>query len=187
MRMRWMVTLLTLAASTAFAQASGEDSLKQIAQSVGIIGGVWFWIGLYLVVAAWVSLISSLMPEWVQRKATDIRTQSPRAFLYGLIVTLVLLILSAVLFSVSPTAPPAGVLGVLFLLALLTAFALGWVPVTWVIGRRVAELLGMERTDLVVAWLGALVLHFASLFVVVGWAVALYWAIVAVGVWVVRS
>ncbi len=177
--------LLTLTA--AFAQAPKQEPIQQIAQSVGIIGGVWFALGVYLIVAAWVSLISALLPDWVQRKAEALQAQGARPFLFGLVVAFVLLLVSVVLFSVSQAAPPAGALGVLFLLALFTAWAVGWVPVTWVVGRRVAALLGMERTDLTIAWLGALVLHFATLFPIVGWAVALYWAIAAVGLWIIRS
>ncbi|MCS7265858.1 MAG: hypothetical protein NZ805_13615 [Armatimonadetes bacterium] len=186
--MRWKFLALTVlsVASLAWCQEA-KDSLQQIAQSVGIISGVWFAFGSYLVVAAWVSIVSALLPEWVNKKAQVVQTQSARSFLFGLIVVVVLGIFIAVLGEVGKAAPPAGALAVILLLALLTAYSLGWVPVTWVIGRRIAAAMGWERTDLMVALVGALALHLLIFFPFIGWAFLLYWAVVAVGTWIVRS
>ncbi len=187
-KMRWKSLALTVlsVASLAWCQEA-KDPLRQIAHSVGVISGVWFALGTYLVVAAWVGVVSALLPDWVSRKVQVVQTQSARSFLFGLIVVVVLGIFIAVLGEVGKTAPPAGVLAVILLLALLTAYSLGWVPVTWVIGRRIASAMGWERTDLCVAFLGALALHLLAFFPVIGWAVLLYWAVVAVGTWIVKG
>ena len=58
---------------------------------------------------------------------------------------------------------------------------------TWVIGRRIIAIVNWERNDLVVALVGTLSLHLLLFFPIIGWAVLLYWAIVAVGVWIVKS
>ncbi|MCX7643323.1 MAG: hypothetical protein N2116_05915 [Armatimonadetes bacterium] len=186
--MRWKFLALTILSVVSLAWGQEvKDPLQQITQSVEIISGVWFAIGTYFVVAAWVSVISALLPEWVSKKAQVVQTQSARSFLFGLIVVVVLGIFIAVLGEVGKTAPPAGALAVILLLALLTAYSLGWVPVTWVIGRRIASAMSWERADLLVALVGALALHLLVFFPLIGWAVLLYWAIVAVGTWIVRS
>lgn len=186
MRSKLPVLTVLLVASSAWCQEAKEP-LHQIAQSVGVISGVWFALGTYLVVAAWVSIVSALLPDWVNRKVQVVQTQSTRSFLFGLIVVVVLGIFVAVLGEVGKTAPPAGVLAVILLLVLLTAYSLGWVPVTWVIGKRVASAMGWERNDLWVALLGALALHLLAFFPVIGWAVLLYWAVTAVGTWIVKG
>lgn len=184
---RGLLALTTFSvASWAWCQGA-KDPLHQIAQSVGVIGGVWFALGTYLVVAAWVSVVSALLPEWVNKKAQVVQTQSARSFLFGLIVVALLGIFIAVLGEVGKTAPPAGAVAVILLLVLLTAYSLGWVPVTWVIGKRIATALGVERSDLWVALVGALALHLLVFFPVIGWAVLLYWAVVAVGTWIVKG
>lgn len=186
--MRWKFIVLTILSVTSLAWCQeAKDPLHQIAQSVGVISGVWFAIGTYLVVAAWVSVVSALLPEWVNKKTQVVQTQSARSSLFGLIVVVVLGIFIVVLGEVGKTAPPAGALAVILLLALLTAYSLGWVAVTWVIGRRIAAIMNWERTDLLVALLGALALHLLAFFPVIGWAVLLYWAVVAVGTWIVKA
>jgi len=182
-KMLGLTTLL--AVSVALCQP--KEPIQQIAQSVGAIAAFWFILTTYLVVAAWVSVISALLPEWVNRKAQAVQTQSARSFLFGLIVVVVLGIFIAVLGEVGKTAPPAGVLAVLLFLVLLTGYSIGWVPVTWVIGRRILAIVNWERSDLVIALVGALVLHLLLFFPVIGWAILLYWAIVAVGIWIVKS
>ncbi|MER3501832.1 MAG: hypothetical protein C4295_10270 [Candidatus Fervidibacterota bacterium] len=185
-RSQWLVLGTLGVSSVAWAQASKPEPLQQIAQSVGVISGVWFMLMSYLLLAAWVSFLSALFPEWVKLKAQTVQTKSVRAFLFGLIVVLLLGVVGAILGGVAKHFPPAGVLVVLLFLALLILYALGWVPVTWVIGQRVASIAGCERQDLTVALLGALVLHLLVFLPVVGWAVVLYWAIVAVGVLALR-
>ncbi len=186
MRRKFLALTISLIASSAWCQEA-KDPLHQIAQSVGVISGVWFAVGTYLVVAAWVSVVSALLTDWVNRKAQVVQTQSARSFLFGLIVVVVLGIFIAVLGEVGKNAPPAGALAVILLLVLLTAYSLGWVPVTWVVGRRIAAALGWERTDLCAALVGALALHLLLFFPVIGWAVLFYWAVIAVGTWVVKS
>lgn len=165
------------------------DAIQQIAQSVGVIGGVWLAVGTYLVIASWVALIMALLSDWVQRKAQSVQTQSSKAFLFGLIITVVLLGLGVVLGQVGKTVQPVGILAFLSVLLLFTLFTIGWVPVVWVVGERVLTVGNWKQSPLATALVGALVLHPVLLFFVfvVGWAVWLYWAIVAVGLWVVRS
>ncbi len=186
MRAKLLGLTTLLAASVALCQPK-ETPIQQIAQSVGAIAAFWFILTTYLIAAAWISVISALLPEWVNRKAQAIQTQSARSFLFGLIVVVVLGIFIIVLGEVGKTAPPAGALAGLLLLVLVTGYSLGWVPVTWVIGRRIIAIVNWERNDLVVALIGALSLHLLLFFPIIGWAVLLYWAIVAVGVWIVKS
>ncbi len=79
----------------------------------------------YLLLAAWVSFLSALFPEWVKLKAQTVQTKSVRAFLFGLIVVLLLGVVGAILGGIAKHFPPAGVLVVLLFLSLLTPCALG--------------------------------------------------------------
>lgn len=185
--MRSKVLSLTTLLVASLASGQSKEPLHQIAHSLEVISAFWFTSLLYLLVAAWVSIISALMPEWVNRKVQTIWTQSPRSFLLGLVFTFVLGILIAVFGKIGETAPLAGVIAMLLLLLLLAGYSLGWVPVTWVIGRRIAALTNWELSDLSVALIGALVLHLLLFLPIVGWAVWFYWAIVAVGVWITRA
>jgi hypothetical protein len=186
-KMRAKMLSLTTLLAVSVALSQPKEPIQQIAQSVGAIAAFWFILTTYLVGAAWISVISALLPEWVNRKAQTVQTQSARSFLFGLIVVFVLGILIIVLGEVGKTAPPAGVLAVLLLLVLLTGYSLGWVPVTWVIGRRILAIVNWERNDLVVALIGALSLHLLLFLPIIGWAVLFYWAVVAVGIWIVKS
>ncbi len=51
MRRKFLALTISLIASSAWCQGA-KDPLHQIAQSVGVISGVWFAVGTYLVVAA---------------------------------------------------------------------------------------------------------------------------------------
>ncbi|MGQ9462427.1 MAG: hypothetical protein ACUVTP_05840 [Candidatus Fervidibacter sp.] len=178
--------LITLSSTSLLLAQPPKDTLQQMSQSVGTIALFWFMLETFSVVAAWVSVISALLPEWVNRKVQAIQGQSARAFLFGLIAVVVLTVSIIVMGEVGKTAPLAKVLAVILILALLTAYSLGWVPVTWVVGRRIAATLNWERDDLLVAIVGALSLYLLVFFPVIGWAFLLYWIIVAVGTFIVK-
>lgn len=180
------VALITLSLTSLLSAQPPKDPLQQMSQSVGTIALFWFMLETFLIVAAWVSVISALLPGWVNRKVQAIQGQSARAFLFGLIAIVALVVFIIVVGKVSKNVPLTGVLAVISLLALLTAYSLGWVPVTWVVGRRIAATLNWGRDDLLVAIVGALSLHLLVFFPVIGWAFLLYWASVAVGTFIVK-
>lgn len=180
------VALITLSLTSLLLAQPPKEPLQQISQSVGTIALFWFMLETFLIVAAWVSVISALLPGWVNRKVQALQGQSARTFLFGLITIVVLFVFILVMVQVGKTAPLAWVLAVILLLALLTAYSLGWVPVTWVVGRKIAATLNWGRDDLLVAMVGALSLHLLGFFPVIGWAILLYWAIMAVGTFIVK-
>ncbi len=185
--MRKVLSLLSVLALASVGWGQQSDAVQQIAQSVGVISLFWLIVASYLIAAGWVALVLILLPDWVQRKAQAVQTQSSKAFLFGLIITVVLVVIGITLASVGKKMPPVGVLSALLFLVLFTLFTLGWVPVVWVIGQRVMAVGGWERSGLVVVLVGALVLHLTAFMPIVGWAVVIYWAIVAVGLWVAPS
>ena len=175
----------SLVASTALAQS--REPLQQIAQSVGAIAIFWFVAITYLVIAAWVSFISALLPQWVNQRVSAIEMRSILSFLIGLVVVVVLGTLAVVLGEVGKNFPPAGLLALIILFTLLTSCSVGWVPVTWIVGRRIALAMNWGRDDLPVALAGALVLHLLLFLPIVGWAVILCCMFIAIGALVVKA
>ncbi|MFA0759208.1 MAG: hypothetical protein PVTTEEND_000160 [Candidatus Fervidibacter sp.] len=189
MRLRWLS--ITVAFATPVA-AQQTKAVEQMAQSVGVIGLFFFAVLSYLAIAGWVALITALAADWVQRKLQVIRQRHLTAFFIGIVVTLALVIAATLLGQLGKTVQPAGLLAALCLLALLTLWLVGWVAVTHVIGERLLavganpSVATAELNPLVTAMIGALALHLTAFLPIVGWAVVLYFAFVAVGLWFLR-
>lgn len=186
--MRICTALLTLIVpSIAVAQAKRVEPLPQIAQSVGIIGGLCFIVIICLILAAWIGFISALLNRWVQQKIHVISTKGIRVFLLGIVFTLLIIIIGSFCGVASRHFPPAGIIALLSVFTLWSAFILGLVPVSWVIGERIARTMGADLSGLSTAILGAFTLLLICFVPIVGWAFALYWAFVAIGLWVVQA
>ncbi|MCS7254099.1 MAG: hypothetical protein RMK18_09755 [Armatimonadota bacterium] len=171
----------------AMAQVKKIEPLHQIAQSISPIGGLCFIIIICFILGAWVSLISALLQRWVQQKMRVISEKGTYAFLLGIILTFFITIIGVLFGAASRDFPPAGIIALLSAFTLWSALALGLVPVSWVIGGKIAKTMGIERDDLSTALLGAFTLFLICFVPIVGWTFALYWAIVAVGLWVTRA
>jgi hypothetical protein len=189
MRLRWLS--ITVAFVTPVA-AQQTKAVEQMAQSVGIIGLFFLAVLSYLAIAGWVALITALAPDWVQRKLQVVRQRHLTAFFIGIVVTLALVIAATLFGQLGKTVQPAGLLAVLCLLALLTLWLVGWVAVAHFIGERLFAVganpsaTTAELNPLIMAMTGALALHLTAFLPIVGWAVALYFAFVAVGLWFLR-
>lgn len=184
MRAKAVFAIAMCVASLALAQS--REPLQQIAQSVGAIALFWFVAITYLIIAAWVSFISALLPQWVSQRVRAIEMRSIPSFLIGLAVVVVLGVLALLLGKAGKDFPPAGLLALIILLALLISWSVGWVPVTWVVGRRIASAMNWSREDLPTALVGAFVLHLLPFFPVVGWAIILCCMFIAIGSLVVK-
>mgnify|MGYP001774345957 CR=1 FL=1 len=166
--------------------AQQTKAVEQMAQSVGVIG-LFFLLALSsLVVIGWVALMTALLPDWVRLKADLLQRRQQAAFGVGLVLVLALTVLAALLGQGGKVFPPLGILAVVLVLVLLTLLAVGWVAVVWLVGQRVVAVSGWELPPFAAALLGALVLHWTAFLPVVGWAIALYFAFVAVGLWFLR-
>lgn len=174
--------LASLTSSTiplAFAQATD--------QPIRLVAGFCFIIIIFLILAAWVSLISALLYEWVQRKIRVIYSKSMRVFLLGLLLWVILSIAGLFCGALSKQFPPASAIGLLLAFVLWSAFSLGLVPVSWVIGGKIARVVGIERDDLISAIFGIFCLFLSCLVPIVGWTIAVYWIAVSIGLWVIRE
>lgn len=180
MRLRWL-SLLGMPITPVVAQQT-----KAIEQSVGIIGLFFLAVLGYLAIAGWVALVTALAADWTRQKLHVVRQRHFTAFVLGIFITLVLVIIATLFGQVSKAAPPAGIIAVLCLLALLTLWLVGWVAVVSFIGERILSVgatldAAPARNSLVTALVGALVLFLTAFLPIVGWAVVLYFAFVAVG------
>ena len=189
MRRRWLSTIVAFATPVA---AQQTKAVEQMAQSVGVIGHILFAVLSYLAIAGWVALITALAPDWAQRKLQVVRQRHLSAFFLGIVTTLVLVIAATLFGQLGKTVQPAGLFAALCLLTLLTLWLIGWVAVTHFIGERLLavgtnpSVATAELNPLVTALIGALALHLTAFLPIVGWAVVLYFAFVAVGLWFLR-
>jgi len=189
MRLRWLSTIVAFATPVA---AQQTKAVEQMAQSVGVIGLFFFAVLSYLAIAGWVALITALAPDWAQRKLQVVRQRHLSAFFLGIVTTLVLVIAATLFGQLGKTVQPAGLFAALCLLTLLTLWLIGWVAVTHFIGERLLavgtnpSVAIAELNPLVTALIGALALHLTAFLPIVGWAVVLYFAFVAVGLWFLR-
>ncbi|MEM2355702.1 MAG: hypothetical protein QXO00_05225 [Candidatus Bathyarchaeia archaeon] len=186
--MRILTALLALAVSSAaIAQARRTEPLQQIAESIRAIGGVCFIIIICLILASWIIFISALLHKWVRQKTRVISEKGTCAFLLGMVLIIAIAIIGGYCGMLGRHFPPATIIALLSVFTLWSAFTLGIVPVSWVIGGKIAKIAGIERDDFSTALLGALTLFLACFVPIIGWAFVLYWAIVAIGLWVVRT
>lgn len=190
--MRKGLVWLLLYSSVAVAWCQQPEPTKQIAQAVEAISAFWFLLIVYLVIAGWVTLLTSMFPDWTQRKAQQIPVQARQAFWFGLVIAFVLILLMVLFGAIGgQLQPPAkdlmGLLFLVLLIVLLSLLLVGWVPVTMAVGQRVLQVIGREGNLVTFVLVGALVLHLAVFMPIVGWALWLYWAFVAIGLLVVKS
>jgi hypothetical protein len=189
MRLRWLSALVAFATPVA---AQQTKAVEQMAQSVGVIGLFFLAVLSYLAIAGWVALITALAPDWAQRKLQVVRQRHLTAFFLGIVTTLVLVIAATLFGQLGKTVQPAGLFAALCLLTLLTLWLVGWVAVAHFIGERLLavgtnpSVATAELNPLVTALIGALALHLTAFLPIVGWAVVLYFAFVAVGLWFLR-
>lgn len=159
-----------------------KDALHRIANAIGFWGGLSALFMLFVLVASWVMLLFAVLPEWVQRKAQRLRADSRLPFWLGLSIITVLLFFGFALGAVGETVPVAGAIALLLFAFLLTLWALGWAPVALFVGQRIARAGGWDISPVTAALLGAFILPLGSLLPFAGWAVGIYWVIMAVGI-----